>query len=213
MTGLWKINDTDIYATYGAAILRGSYNELLAPPKPRKRLEHEYTDQNGVSVDTATPLTYEPKRFNIKIGIYAKSTYQFWTNYNALIAAMAKPGTFSLYIADLGRSYELIYEGATVTKKVTPILNAQHIAVELSVALLDPAASMGAITPDMVKVTGNIVEVVDNPGGVISELNDVVRLTLTGSDEDILLTTDETFSARRPESIFLVNSEKLYLTF
>ena len=59
MTTRWKINTVDIYTAYGAAIKQGSYLDIMSPPVPRKRLEHDYIDANGAQVDTTSALTYD----------------------------------------------------------------------------------------------------------------------------------------------------------
>ena len=138
MTNLWKINGVDIYSTYGAAILRGSYVDLLTPPTPKKRLEHDYIDQNGVAVDTTSTLTYEAKRFNIKIALKASSATEFWSRYNALFAVLAVPGTFTLWIADLNKTYTLLYEGCSKVEKLTRITGSTFVYATFELKLLQP---------------------------------------------------------------------------
>ena len=136
MTTLWKINGIDTYSTYGVGIKRGSYNEIMSPPTPRKRLEHEYTDQNGVDVDTTSPLTYEPRRFNIKVIIAAVDYTAFWTQYNAFIAAIATPSSFSLWVKDIGVTTHLLYEGAKCIDK-TRSLRYGKVIVSYEISVLE----------------------------------------------------------------------------
>lgn len=138
MTNLWKINGIDIFAIYGAAILKGSYAELLAPPTPKKRLEHDYADQNGVVIDTISALTYEAKRFSIKLALKGSSATEFWNRYNALFAVLAVPGAFTLWIADLNKTYTLIYEGCSKVDKLTRIAGAPYVFAIFELKLLQP---------------------------------------------------------------------------
>lgn len=137
MTNRWKINNTDIYTAYKAAVKRGSYLDIMSPPVPRKRLEHEYTDQSGAEVDSVSPLTYEPRRFSIKIVITADGYGQFWMRYKGLIAAIATPGLFTLYIKDIGVTCNLFYEGAKCVDKPAS-LRSGRIAVTYEVSVFEP---------------------------------------------------------------------------
>ena len=144
MQGFWTLNGADLYSTYGAAILKGSYEELLSPPTPRKRLEYEYPDRSGVAVDTTTPLTFEPKRFKMNWALYAKSKAQFWQRYEALFITLAQAGSFSLYVKDLDRTFTLLYEGAKVTNKQTKIDGAGFIATLIEVSFLEPMTDVNS---------------------------------------------------------------------
>lgn len=137
MTNLWKINGADTYSTYGVAIKRGSYLELMSPPTPRKRLEHEYPDANGSAVDTQSSLTYEPRRFSIKVVIIADSYTQFWTRYNAFVAAIATPASFAFWVKDLGITCHLIYEGMKCVDKPHSLRNGR-IAVSYDISVFEP---------------------------------------------------------------------------
>lgn len=137
MTNKWRINGTDIYSTYGVAIKRGSYLELMTPPTPRKRLEHEYSDANGAQVDTQSALTYEPRRFTVKVVIIADNYAQFWARYNAFIASIATPASFALWVKDIGITANLIYEGMKCTDKPSS-LRSGKIAVSYDLSVFEP---------------------------------------------------------------------------
>lgn len=134
MTGLWKINNKDIFAAWGVGITRGSYADILSRPTPKKRLEHDYKDADGLEVDTTSPLAYEANRFKIKVVITGKTFTSFWANYNAFFAEIDKPETFSLYIKDLGVTVTLLYEGATQKGRIGTLRSGKKaIAFEVSV--------------------------------------------------------------------------------
>jgi len=128
MTNRWKINNVDTFATYGLAIKRGSYNDIMSPPTPRPRLEHEFIDANGAQVDTVSALTYEPRRYTIKILLVGASFTQFWQRYNALRTAIDKPASFALYVADLGITVNLLYEGMKCTSKSRSLRGGKVVA-------------------------------------------------------------------------------------
>lgn len=137
MTNLWKINNIDIFSAYHCAIKRGSYLEIMSPPVPRKRLEHDFIDANGTAVDTTSTLTYEPKRYNIKVLITGVNYADYWTNYNALLTAINKPGTFTIYIRDIGITVTLLYEGMKCVSKPLS-LRSGRIAVEYEISVFEP---------------------------------------------------------------------------
>jgi hypothetical protein len=136
MTNLWKINNIDIFSTYGTIIKRGSYLDILTPPTPRKRLEHDYTDADGTFVDTLSVLTHESRRFSIKILITASGYTEFWSRYNAFFSLIDQAAEFSLYIADLGVTCNLLYEGSRCVSKPRS-LRSGKIAVEYDINVFE----------------------------------------------------------------------------
>jgi hypothetical protein len=141
MTGKWYLNGSDLYTTYGAAIMKGSYNDLLLPPTPRKRLEYEFLDQNGLTVDTTSPLKYQAKRFKMQFALKASSDTQFWTRYNALFTALAISGTVTLQIVDLNKTFTLLYEGTSKVDKLTKIAGATMVFAAFEINFLQPIAT------------------------------------------------------------------------
>ena len=168
MTGRWKINNTDIYAECGVYIFKSNYNELLAPPMPRRRLEHEYIDLDGTSVDTLTPLTYEARRFTIKVGLIADSAAEFWYKYNLFFGLISQAGSFALYIADLEQTYTLLYEGVAKAEKLTPIHSAAgKVVATFDIKLFEPVQTTlpGTGTgsgADLLIINNGVITVVNN---------------------------------------------------
>lgn len=137
MNGKWIIGETDLYADLGVLLLKGSYDEIMSPPSPKKRTEYDYPDKNGLDVDKASAVVYEAKRFKISVAITATTSAQFWARYNLLLALLDKPGEFSLYLSDLGVKINLLYEGAKNTFK-SRSLKAGLVVVIYEISLLEP---------------------------------------------------------------------------
>lgn len=152
MTGLWTLNGLDLYTTFGAALLKGSYDDLLSPASPRKRLEYEYIDQDGVNVDTTTPLTYAPKRFTLKLALKGNNATQFWARYNALFSVLSQPTSFTLYIADLDKTFTLLYEGTAKAQKLTPISSGNgKVFATFEIKVLEPLTeTIASSTPELI---------------------------------------------------------------
>lgn len=134
MTGLWKINNKDLYTVFGGFILRGCYSDIMSPATPRPRLEHDQIDANGVQVDTVSPLYYQEKKYSIDVLLVGASAADFWAKYNAFFAEIATPAAFSLYVADLGVTVQLLYEGATCVKKPRS-LRSGRVAVSYKISV------------------------------------------------------------------------------
>ncbi len=139
MTTYWYLNGASLWSTYGTAIARGSYLDIMSPPVPRKRLEHDFTDANGAKVDIISPLKYEPYRYKIKVTITGANFSAFWANFNALLTAIRTPGTFTLQITDIGITVNLLYEGMHCTQKSRSLKSGRVAAdYEISVFEKDP---------------------------------------------------------------------------
>lgn len=142
MNGKWIIEGTDIYATMGCLLVKGGYLDLLSPPVPKRRLEHDYPDKNGVDVDTGEgeedpELYYEAKRFKIHVLVTASTLSQFWSRFYSLLSLIDKTGHFTLYVHELGVSFKLLYEGARCVSK-SRSLRSGSIAVLYEISVLEP---------------------------------------------------------------------------
>ena len=139
MKGLWLIDNVDMYQHAGAMILKDSYLHIMSPPAPKKRLEHDYADKNGVTVDSSSELKYEPKRFKMMIAISGDSSSQFWSRYEAFFQLIDKPQAISMYLVNLGVTIYLHYEGAQCVHKSRSFKEASAMAVyEVSFLEADP---------------------------------------------------------------------------
>ena len=137
MTNKWKISGLDTWTTYGTAILKNSYLDIMAPPTPRRRLEYDYPDANGAKVDVVSPISFEARRYKLNILIVGNTFSQFWANYNALLGAIAKSGTFTLNVADIGITVTLLYEGMTCVSKPRS-MRVGRIAAEYALNVFEP---------------------------------------------------------------------------
>lgn len=139
MNGKWKIGSTDLYTSLGVLILKGGYSEVLSPPEPKKRLEYDYQDKDGVDVDKVSNVVYQAKRFKMSFAITASSSSQFWSRYNALLALVDIAGEFALNLIDLGVTVNLLYEGAKCINKSRSLKSGPVVVIyEMSFLEADP---------------------------------------------------------------------------
>ena len=139
MQGMWKVNNKDLFVQFGVRILKGSYNDIMSPPKPRVRLEHDYPDATGLMVDTLSPLSYQAKTYKINVLLVGSDASDFWAKYTAFFAEIATPEAFTLYVADLGVTVSLLYEGAQCLKKPSSLKSGRvAVSYEISVKEYNP---------------------------------------------------------------------------
>jgi hypothetical protein len=146
---MWTINKKDLYSTFGARILKDSYNDIMSPPKPRPRLEYDFPDQTGLAVDMVSPLSYEARTFKMNVLLVGTDADDFWTKYLAFFEEIATPGAFALYIADLGVTVSLLYEGAKCLKKPRSLQSGRvAVSYEITVKEYDPSLRIYDIDND-----------------------------------------------------------------
>ena len=140
MTNKWKISGLDTWTNYGTAILKNSYLDIMTPPTPRRRLEYDYPDANGTKVDVVSPISFEARRYKLNIMIVGNTFFSVLGKSQCPVRCIAKAGTFTLYVADLGVTVTLLYEGMPcVSKPRSMRIGRIAVAYELNVFEPNPA--------------------------------------------------------------------------
>ena len=104
-------------STMGVAMLSGAYAALLTPPSLKEFVENDDPDSPVVNERDVT-LTFLIK---------GTSQEAFLSNYAAFVAELHK-GTVTLYVPDLGNTYNLLYSNSTQFENYR--LNACKLAVK-----------------------------------------------------------------------------------
>ncbi len=139
MNGRWKINNKDLYTLFGVQILKGSYNDIISPPKVKERLEHDFSDMHGVAVDRVSPLVYAARSYKINVLIVGSDDVDFWAKYKAFFAEIVTPDAFTLYVADLDVQVSLLFTDAVCTKKPRSLKSGRvAVSYEISVKEYNP---------------------------------------------------------------------------
>lgn len=120
-SGLYSINDLDIFTTWGLVIRSGTDDLLKYPDRKPPAISKDWGDEDGLDVDTSTPK-FKEKEANLLISIIANNENDFWTKYNALFDnVLSQPGEFRFYVAEFDRSFFLYYDSTTSTSRLTKI--------------------------------------------------------------------------------------------
>lgn len=132
MTGEVTIDTIDIWTTYGAFLLRGSYNDLLKPAKRKASLSNNWPEQNGLEIDLTAPK-FEAKDAELTFMITASSESQWWTRYNAFFTLLKGSGQRSLYVRELNTTFLVYYKEVTTYEQLTTIKSVSQVAARYTV--------------------------------------------------------------------------------
>ena len=102
-----KINGKDIWDTWGATLLRGSYEKLLTPPSMKEYIENESRLEHGKRINT-TNAKVSSREFSLQFFIEGSSESEYLSRFQSFIQELEK-GAVSLYVERLKKTYELVY--------------------------------------------------------------------------------------------------------
>ena len=107
--GLYLLDGVDMYSTYGAAILKGSYNSLFAYPTAKEPLQNDWFEHDGLDVDSSERF-FDPLSVNIQFVIVSKvSVADLVAKRDALNTALRAAGYRSLFILGMQNTLSLRY--------------------------------------------------------------------------------------------------------
>jgi len=120
MTGEVTIDTIDIWTTYGAFLLKGSYDALMKLPKRKESLNNNWPDQNGLDIDLTDPH-YEVLEADLSFIVSASSEAQWWTRYNALRTLLLSSGLRTIYVRELSKTFHAFYKDTVTYEQLTTI--------------------------------------------------------------------------------------------
>ena len=107
--GLYLLDGVDMYSTYGAAILKGSYNSLFAYPTAKEPLQNDWFEHDGLDVDLSERV-FDPLSVNIQFVVVSKvSVADLVAKRDALNTALRASGYRSLFILGMQNTLSLRY--------------------------------------------------------------------------------------------------------
>ena len=118
LSGLYIIDGVDIWDTDKAAILKGSYNSLLAYPERRTPDFDDWFEEDYIDVDYSS-LHYEASDVTIRVGIYGDSKADLLNKAQLFKNFLNKAGNRKFEISGINTIIELRYKGggnATASK-------------------------------------------------------------------------------------------------
>ena len=120
MTGQVIIDTVDIWTSYGAFLLNGSYDGLLMPAKRKASINNNWTDQNGLDIDLDSPK-YESKEAELSFILSASNETEWWNRYNAFFTLLKSAGERSLFVKELNKTFLVYYIETTTYEQLTTI--------------------------------------------------------------------------------------------
>lgn len=96
-------------STMGVAMLSGAYAALLTPPSLKEFVENDDPTQNGIDIIVPDSPVVNERDVTLTFLIKGTSQEAFLSNYAAFVAELHK-GTVTLYVPDLGNTYNLLYQ-------------------------------------------------------------------------------------------------------
>lgn len=138
INGNYVIDGVDIWSTYGAVILKDSYNSLLAYPDRKDPDSNDWFEEDGLEVDLSNPK-FEAKTVSLSVGIYADSKVNLLNKRSGLFALLSGQGYRSLYIKSLDKTWQLRYTGAS-SPSASRLVNGNqfHLEQELTFSMDNP---------------------------------------------------------------------------
>ncbi|MGL5682633.1 MAG: hypothetical protein ACRDDZ_06185 [Marinifilaceae bacterium] len=107
LTGLFFINDVDVYAAYGAFLCednggsRDNYDALLKAPELKELIEVDYKDEDGVNLPEVISQYFKPREFDLQFAITASTRQVYLQRYMSFIAFL-KSGWLEIKVPELG---------------------------------------------------------------------------------------------------------------
>ena len=132
MTGAVTIDTIDIWTTYGAFLLQGSYDGLMRPPKRKASLSNNWPEQNGLEIDLAAPK-YESKEADLSFILSASGEAEWWTRYDAFFTLLKLPGERSLFVKELDKTFLVYYIEVASYEQLTTIKSVSKVVARFTV--------------------------------------------------------------------------------
>lgn len=100
-------------ANYGIRVLRGSMDSIKQQPDVKENLKRNISVSPGLIYDEGV-VTYKSRTAEIRCFMRAANAEEFWKNRNALLYDLARPGSRTLTVAELGKQIPCYYKGCSV---------------------------------------------------------------------------------------------------
>ena len=145
LEGLFFINDTDVYARFGAFLAEtaedrhDNYDSLLAPPTLKEQPEVSFREENGVRTPDTLTQAFDARDIMLRIAITAPDDTAFLSRYVAFVNFLKSGdnGYLTLRLADVGMEFRVYAVGFSDYSQLIPFGNGE-IAASFSVKFREP---------------------------------------------------------------------------
>lgn len=100
------INGVDI-STFGAMLIKGSYEALLTPPPVKSHITNSSRLEHGERFIPTTPL-YDKREVTLQFFVEGATKDEYLTNYKRFMAAITNQ-QITLGVVSLNTNYKLVY--------------------------------------------------------------------------------------------------------
>lgn len=132
LAGRWMVDGYDLFEAYKIVVTEA--DGLDVAPKVKKRDEHDWPDESGVEVDTATTLVYDPLDIKLQCYVIESTFADAVKRINGLTVLIASSGVHLLGSSLRKRLYPILLQEISDYKRVTKA-NADKVVLEFSVKL------------------------------------------------------------------------------
>lgn len=113
---MWKINNTDITATFGAYLKRGSYDSLMLYPTMKEYVTEDIREEHGERVSVQMKKV---KARDVTLAFYIVAQKEdFNRKYEAFLFFLMQAGTFSFELTKQNRTFRLRYNGGVTRREL-----------------------------------------------------------------------------------------------
>jgi len=168
--GRFLIDDFDLFQTY-SCIVR-SVDGLDVMPKVKAREQHNWPDESGVEVDTATSIKYEALDISMNLTVVEATFKDAVKKINELIILLSGDGYHLLTSVLRGKVYPVLLQEISGYKQLTSAI-ANRIGLEFSIKLLGPLPELRM---------GSAIITVDIPSIVTINSNTDKKVTMWWGD-------------------------------
>lgn len=112
LTGLYIIDGVDIWKTYGAVILKGSYNSLLSYPTRKTPDYDDWFEQDYIDVDFSKPF-FDSTDVTLKVGIYGDDKDYLLDKLELFKSFLNKSGERVFNLSGINKDINLRYKGGS----------------------------------------------------------------------------------------------------
>lgn len=103
----YALNGVDL-SLYGVRVLKGSLADIIKSPAVKKNLTINISSKDGAVYDGKI-VKFGTKDVNINCLMRAKTSFDFWSNHNAMLMALSCKDGLKLAVAATNQTYHCIY--------------------------------------------------------------------------------------------------------
>lgn len=136
LSGKYAMDTLDLWDNYGVFLESGT-EEFLRMPERKESITNNWPDRIGIDMDLTSPV-FKERDITIRCALIANNESDWWSKYNAFRTALMAPGKRLFYIAELSRSYQVVFIKSTGFTKFTRIKTMGTVAAKFTLQLLEP---------------------------------------------------------------------------